>query len=207
MDAEAVRRAAELVREAGYPPSVRKVRQITGGSLRDIHQIMKTLGLIIPAKPYFLPKRSQPEVDRLLATFAPLPGTNIPYEAIEEVLGCTRHEERFRRYVAQWRRRLFTELNMDTDPIPGKAIRMLPSHERIYVSERDFGYGTRKVYRAKVRISAVPAAELSGLDLQRKDHAQRQIVSGLLAVQQARRAIEAPKAVAMQPWAQTSEMC
>jgi hypothetical protein len=139
------------------------------------------------------------EVALLLRTFPRTPGTDIPYAALEEVLGLTRQDPHFWSVLGAWRGWLEREQNLETSAIPGKGIRILLAVERLGKGERGFRLAVRGIGRSQRRLSATPDEDLTPHERLRKAHAQRVIGTLLMEARRARRRITPPRPVQEQP--------
>jgi hypothetical protein len=90
-----------------------------------------------------------PDIDRIIAKFGtPQVHAVIKWEEIEEVLGLARTKSRFRTIVYAWRRKLYRELNIVTEAVPGVGVKVLDPHQRIDLSGRRYRTHVRGVRRA-----------------------------------------------------------
>lgn len=147
-------------------------------------------------------RSTREEVELLLHMFPLVPGTDIPYAAIEELLGMRRRDDtHFTSVLSAWRRRLRSEQNIDTDPLPGQGIRLLRGGERLRVSVRDFTFSVRKSVRSLRRLKATPSHELTVSERQQQEHYGLLIAHSVFEARRARRCLKAPASVQAQtPW-------
>jgi hypothetical protein len=96
-----------------------------------------------------------------LEALDPHPGDTLTWEALEEILGISRQERRFRTVYRAWIRHLRKWRNLKMVVLPGVGLRVLAEHERAGDVCQTLGRTWHLFERAKTDVDDIPIAALT----------------------------------------------
>ena len=111
---------------------------------------------------------TKPEVDRLMSSIEAEPGTQVPYDTVEELTGTSREEHRFRTIMTAWRKRLYREKYIEVSLFDG-AVNFLTPDAAFEKHRGEFHRVGRKTGRIVGRTRAINTESLSS-DEKRQQH-------------------------------------
>jgi len=133
------------------------------------------------------------EVDELL-NLKVEPGSSVAYSKIEEILGLSRNETRFRTVTGVWRKKLLRERGWDTISESGE-FRILSPAEALNAGISRLEKVGRAAGRTVVRVEIIEAHTLSPEEQRRHMMLRRYSRAVLESTQEAVKQVAMPKAV------------
>lgn len=135
-----------------------------------------------------------PDVDRLMKGIEIEAGARIPYKIVEDLIGTSVSEHRFRSVTNAWRKRVFREKAFEIKAEGGCFVILTPD-EALTNGITSFHRVGRALGRANVKVSVINETQLSSERAATKRLLQREIGLVSDAARRAAKEIAAPKPV------------
>ena len=101
----------------------------------------------------------------------PSADTLVTHSEVEACTGLTGKTSRYTAVLRGWRRRLFTQHNVDTIVDPGNGLKVLNPGERVEVSESGFKASIKDMRVSVLRAKVIPPDEITDPEMRkRRDH-------------------------------------
>lgn len=126
---------------------------------------------VTESKVYFRGLPVAPDIERLnKALGQPAEGDLIPYETIEEIIGCMRNTFRFKTVTHSWRSELLRDHNIEVGVERGIGFVALTPTLRVKSGSKRVEHGLRGVFRGGKRLHLIDDSRLTGPEREIKTH-------------------------------------